>query len=199
MKHLLLATTAALCFAGAASASPTTITFESGTVGAAIGSDYTGLGAVFTDAYYAGYPSFAPSDRPVPDPDPRGCTGCKYAIGLHSSDPFKVTFTTSQSTVSFFNIPGSFLTATAYDSDNHVLQSLSDVQGPGSAGATRSLSADGDIIKYVVFSGQHFGIDDLGFNALVPEPAAWAMIIGGFGIVGGTLRYRRRRTTVTYA
>jgi len=31
----------------------------------------------------------------------------------------------------------------------------------------------------------------------VPEPATWAMLIGGFGMVGGTLR--RRRTAVRFA
>jgi len=33
----------------------------------------------------------------------------------------------------------------------------------------------------------------------VPEPAAWALLIGGFGLMGGALRVRRRRTTVRYA
>ena len=33
----------------------------------------------------------------------------------------------------------------------------------------------------------------------VPEPATWAMMIGGFGLVGGAIRRRRTRTTVTYA
>lgn len=33
----------------------------------------------------------------------------------------------------------------------------------------------------------------------VPEPATWAMMIGGFGMVGGTMRYRRRKTTVSFA
>jgi len=35
----------------------------------------------------------------------------------------------------------------------------------------------------------------------VPEPASWAMMIGGFGLVGGTLRRRRAilRTTVSFA
>jgi hypothetical protein len=33
----------------------------------------------------------------------------------------------------------------------------------------------------------------------VPEPAAWALLIGGFGLMGGALRARRRRTTVVYA
>ena len=32
----------------------------------------------------------------------------------------------------------------------------------------------------------------------VPEPAAWAMMIGGFGLIGGAMR-RRRRTSVAFA
>lgn len=31
-------------------------------------------------------------------------------------------------------------------------------------------------------------------NGGVPEPANWAMLISGFGLVGGATRYRRRRT-----
>ncbi|QTD57022.1 PEPxxWA-CTERM sorting domain-containing protein [Parasphingorhabdus cellanae] len=34
----------------------------------------------------------------------------------------------------------------------------------------------------------------------VPEPASWAMMIGGFGLVGGAMRRRRKATTkVSYA
>ena len=33
----------------------------------------------------------------------------------------------------------------------------------------------------------------------VPEPATWAMMLVGLGIVGGAIRYRRRTTTTTYA
>jgi hypothetical protein len=33
----------------------------------------------------------------------------------------------------------------------------------------------------------------------VPEPATWAMMLVGFGMMGATLRYRRRTTAVTYA
>ena len=29
--------------------------------------------------------------------------------------------------------------------------------------------------------------------AAVPEPAAWSMMLGGFGLIGGTLRRRRPR------
>ena len=40
------------------------------------------------------------------------------------------------------------------------------------------------------------GAPDVGAGA-VPEPATWAMMIGGIGAIGGTLR--RRRTTVAFA
>jgi hypothetical protein len=36
-------------------------------------------------------------------------------------------------------------------------------------------------------------------GAGVPEPAAWAMLIGGFGLAGGALRRRRTRTAVRFA
>ncbi|MET3713236.1 hypothetical protein ABIC65_003966 [Sphingomonas trueperi] len=36
-------------------------------------------------------------------------------------------------------------------------------------------------------------------GAGVPEPAAWAMLIGGFGLAGGALRRRRARTAVRFA
>jgi hypothetical protein len=45
------------------------------------------------------------------------------------------------------------------------------------------------------------GSQDLTFSATitaVPEPAAWALMIGGFGLVGGAMR-RRTRVSATYA
>ncbi|MBC9034690.1 PEPxxWA-CTERM sorting domain-containing protein [Sphingomonas sp. JC676] len=54
-------------------------------------------------------------------------------------------------------------------------------------------------------SDQGLGVDDLTLTAglqtpptsPVPEPAAWAMMIGGFGLAGGALR--RRASRVTFA
>lgn len=37
------------------------------------------------------------------------------------------------------------------------------------------------------------------FGSVVPEPATWAMMIAGFGLVGGAMRRRKTRVAVTYA
>jgi hypothetical protein len=36
-------------------------------------------------------------------------------------------------------------------------------------------------------------VDRFGLTASVPEPATWAMMIVGFGMVGGALRRRQAR------
>ncbi|MBD8549019.1 PEPxxWA-CTERM sorting domain-containing protein [Sphingomonas sp. CFBP 8760] len=36
-------------------------------------------------------------------------------------------------------------------------------------------------------------------SSVVPEPATWAMMIVGFGMLGAATRYRRRPTTTGYA
>jgi hypothetical protein len=33
----------------------------------------------------------------------------------------------------------------------------------------------------------------------VPEPSTWALMIGGFGMVGGSMRYRRGKTSISFA
>ena len=52
-------------------------------------------------------------------------------------------------------------------------------------------------------SGTSYNLNDnagyqLLSNGAVPEPASWALMVGGFGLVGGALR-SRRRTAVTFA
>lgn len=41
-------------------------------------------------------------------------------------------------------------------------------------------------------------VETMGLTPAVPEPATWAMMIVGFGLVGGTMR-RRHRATVRFA
>jgi hypothetical protein len=40
---------------------------------------------------------------------------------------------------------------------------------------------------------------DLGGSGAVPEPASWALMLGGFGLIGAVVRRRRESVRVTYA
>ncbi len=44
-----------------------------------------------------------------------------------------------------------------------------------------------------------FEFDNVSFTAAVPEPATWAMMLVGFGMVAGAARYRRRGTRAVFA
>jgi hypothetical protein len=46
-------------------------------------------------------------------------------------------------------------------------------------------------------SGNDYGLDLISVTA-VPEPATWAMMVGGFGVIGAAAR-RRARASVTFA
>ena len=43
-----------------------------------------------------------------------------------------------------------------------------------------------------------YGVGELSYNGGVPEPAAWAMMLAGFGLVGSAMR-RRSKVAVTFA
>ncbi|HVF94078.1 MAG TPA: PEPxxWA-CTERM sorting domain-containing protein [Sphingomonas sp.] len=59
----------------------------------------------------------------------------------------------------------------------------------------------GESIRSVSFTNNP-GIDAFevaNFTAVVPEPATWAMMLVGFGMVGAATRYRRRSAKVVYS
>ncbi len=59
--------------------------------------------------------------------------------------------------------------------------------------------APGETIQSINFvsNGVAFEVDDLVFTGnAVPEPATWAMLISGFGLVGGAMRSSRRTRTL---
>ena len=54
----------------------------------------------------------------------------------------------------------------------------------------------GDTLDFVVNNRGDYSYDSTGLGGslvAVPEPAQWALLIGGFGVVGGALRARRRK------
>jgi hypothetical protein len=183
-KQLLTIAAAALAaplWSGAAKANPLTLTFEDGTVGNAVGSQYASDGATFTDAYF--YQCGGGCPAPV--------NGI-FVSSDNFADPLTVTFATLQTSVSFVNVSNSYVTADAYNSLGLLVASYTD-NGPFS-GNVDDLSGIG--IAYVTFvpSGggpAQFGIDDLTFNAglAVPEPASFALLLAGLTGIG----YARRR------
>jgi len=84
-----------------------------------------------------------------------------------------------------------------YDASGALLESLTLENGvnlvnPGYWGFSRA-AAD---ISFVRFNNEYIGVRDITTltGAVVPEPASWAMLIAGFGLVGAAAR--RRRTAV---
>lgn len=45
----------------------------------------------------------------------------------------------------------------------------------------------------------NFTLSDITGASAVPEPATWAMMLVGFGMIGATARYRRRKASVSFA
>ncbi len=67
-------------------------------------------------------------------------------------------------------------------------------------GTNVTLAAAGNIYALVndTYRPNDVGSYDVSVAA-VPEPASWAMMIGGFGMVGGAMRRRKLSAKVTYA
>lgn len=61
----------------------------------------------------------------------------------------------------------------------------------GTTGTRISLNSDQPIYGLRLYSGKPaFEIDNVTFSGAVPEPATWAMMILGFGLVGAAMRRR---------
>jgi hypothetical protein len=183
LKNLVLTTGIALgLMTGIASA--TTINFEGGGIGAFVDSDYSGLGATFTNAQYKQCFGGCPSP----------------AFGNFVSSPdfasvFTVNFASLQSSVSFTNITNSTVLAKAFDSSDNLLDSLIDTQSGTFIPNVETLNGVG--IAYVTFEEspdntvRGFGIDNLVFGPTpVPEPITLSLFSAG---VAGIAAMRRRK------
>jgi hypothetical protein len=70
-----------------------------------------------------------------------------------------------------------------------------DVYNSGLQTAFGSLQLTTGIGDYLQISSLTYTTDD--GQSAVPEPASWAMMVGGFGLIGGALR-RRQRTSLAF-
>jgi hypothetical protein len=65
--------------------------------------------------------------------------------------------------------------------------------------AQNSYQLGGETLQLSPFFGLAFRVvGNAGGNGAVPEPASWAMMVGGFGLIGAAMR-RRQRTAVRFA
>jgi PEP-CTERM motif len=203
MKYALLAIVASFALSTAAQAASVVINFDgvptndlvngfysggtssSGATGPNLGVSFTGFQTTsgFGEtsppnlAFNAGGPAFANTTF--------GFTGFSFTAG-------------------FFQ-PGTVSVFSGVSGTGTLLGSLSGLLGDPNAFQLQNVRFAG-IGRSVTFVGPDatLGVDDFNFTIAgggggVPEPATWAMMLFGFGLVGGAVRSRRTSIRVTYA
>jgi hypothetical protein len=109
-------------------------------------------------------------------------------------------------TAGFFQ-PGTVSVFSGANGTGTLLGSLTGLLGDPNAFALQTINFAGiGVGVSVTFVGVDatLGVDDFNFTRAfdpggVPEPATWAMMLIGFGIVGGAMRGRKASIRVTYA
>jgi hypothetical protein len=84
---------------------------------------------------------------------------------------------------------GLILTSTFVEAPGAPTPTIGDIRDPAQAVRNRfAIAVSNGTSTVGVVEGDFFG----GFAAAVPEPQTWALLILGFGVVGGAMRTRRR-------
>ena len=79
-----------------------------------------------------------------------------------------------------------------------MLYSLAQIGSSGSWSTAGLLNPNGNKHPQLGLSHLAFFGTPKAVTGAVPEPASWAMMLGGFGLVGAALRNRRRNTAVSF-
>jgi opacity protein-like surface antigen len=179
MKTLFLAAVAAFALSGAAQASVVTIDFDAMTSGSPVGAFYSGVGVTMSGFTVTN--GFGASSPPNLAYDSGGTAEIDTTFGF-----------TALSFTSGFFMPGTVEVYSGAGGTGTLLGSLSGLLGNPFAFSPFSIPLSG-VAHSVVVSGPAgmLGFDDLRFTTGVPEPATWALMIGGFGLAGVALRRRR--------
>ena len=188
--------------------STTTVTGNAG----AVGVTFTGNGVAFvqtsggTDYWHTG----TAWDNSIAAP-----TGSDI-IALNNAGTKTITFSSAVSTayIALMSWNGQSFSSTSNFSFVGMVRGCG-YWGCGlpTAVTSNSFSSSGELHGIIQFSGPitsiqfSDGFDEnwhgitVGFEnaGAVPEPATWAMMIGGFGAIGGAMRMRRRRTSLATA
>jgi hypothetical protein len=199
MKHVIMAS--ALAIVGATAASAQTIDFDAMSTFVTVDNFYAGgtdslgevgpnEGIVFQGGDWAVITGYGETSQPNFAYSQSGAGSIDFLGGFSGS----VSFTYgafSDTTINIFSGLGGSGTLLA--------SVLAPTDSPF-AFSPFSISFAGLAHSFVIAGGPaQFGIDDLTVNAsAAPEPASWALMLGGFGAIGGALR-SRRKAQVTFA
>lgn len=134
---------------------------------------------------------------------PGGTTAINYAAGFDTGFSFVYASMMIGTVKVYDGLDGTGNLLATIDLANNYSSSCGycrwDEAGASFAGIAKSVDFTGGA-DFVAYDNMTFGrAPASAVPGAVPEPATWAMMIGGFTMIGGSLRYRRRRTSVTFA
>jgi len=218
MNNIKVALCAAAVLGGtAANAGPVTLTFEGvgdevsvnnfyngGTDGAGnsganygIGFSTNSLGIIDSSAGGTGNTGNDPSGKTVLFFLSGGAATMNVAAGFDTGFSFFYAAGQAGSVTVYdgLNGTGNVLATLALTTTSNVYYDWSAI-GVGFNGIAHSVDFGG-AANFIAFDNITLGAATPG-NGAVPEPASWALMLGGFGLVGGAMR-NRRRSTVAFA
>lgn len=174
--------------------------------GPLLGENFNGVGAdtsfstnpisfgVFT---IAGSGGGQPIDRNLIDVQPQNTTftidNSTYAL-VQINDDSQVTLTFANPITAF----GADFTGFGDSEDTSVRIGSTTLASPFNGRTFVGYVSDTPFTTFTFFNPtlpDNFGMDNLAFSAsaAAPEPGAWALMISGFGVIGASMRIRRRK------
>lgn len=175
--HLLAALCATALFAGSAQATVVNINFDDVPGNTLLNTAYGGLGVTFNDTAAVHLGLGGVTSQP------------NFASGMAGNDftTLVLTFDNFATSIGAYNVTNSAFTLSVYDVNGLLLGSSSAVYDYDYA----FVAGVGNIKTAIFSTTSQYGIDDLSFDAVVPEPGSIALI--GLGMLGVTMTRRGKR------
>jgi PEP-CTERM motif len=205
MKALIKLASVACFLASAGAAQATTnINFDTGAIGAPVGSFYAAQGVTFSGTKFTdNFGLLGSSGR-------RGITSnttpAEFFFGVNNAIAGSFTGLANKVSIRAINVGNAGARIDAFNASGVLIGSASDFGVDFGLDTFKDISVSANGIKSFKVYQPNFNLvdgvlfDDLSFDtalAAVPEPTTWAMLILGMGIVGGTMR--RRRSQASFA
>ncbi len=213
VKKYILTALAMLTLPSAANAAVITLTFEGIGDLNPVGSFYGAQGIVFSPDTLAVVDADAGGSGNIAN-EPSGQTAMFFLNANNATLNYAAGFDTG---FSFFYSSSLAATVNVYDGLNATGSILGSLNLTGQFNANCAGDPNGQFCNWTAVGINFAGIarsidfggtanqvafDDITFGSAtpggVPEPAAWAMMLAGFGLVGGAMR-RRQKVSVSYA